>query len=47
MAVQGTDIELATLLAMWLSFSVSEIRGLKKSTSVKDRYITIVRFLLM
>jgi len=28
-AVKGTDIELPVLLAMWLSLSVSEIRGIK------------------
>jgi integrase len=38
--VKDTDIELPVLLAMWLSFSMSEIRGLKKS-SIKDGYITI------
>lgn len=40
-AVKGTNIELAALLAMWLSFTASEIRGLTKSESVKDGYITI------
>lgn len=29
--VRGTEIELPVLLAMWLSFSMSEVRGLKKS----------------
>lgn len=40
---EDTDIELPVLLAMWLSFSVSEIRGLTKSKSIsKDgNYITI------
>ena len=33
-AVQGTDIELPVLLAMWLSFSASEIAGLTKSGSL-------------
>ena len=32
--VKGTDIELAVLLAAWLSFSLSEIRGLTKSKSI-------------
>ena len=40
-AVQGTDIELPVLLAMWLSFTVSEIRGLTKSRSIDGDYITI------
>ena len=40
-AVKGTDIELACLLAMWLSFSMSEIRGLTKSKSIDGDYITI------
>lgn len=38
--VQGTEIELPVLLAMWLSFSMSEIRGIKRS-AVKDGYISI------
>ena len=40
-AVEGTDIELACLLALWLSFSMSEIRGLTKSNSIDGDYITI------
>lgn len=40
-AVEGTDIELACLLALWLSFSMSEIRGLTKSKSIDGDYITI------
>lgn len=40
-AIRGTDIELACLLAMWLSFSMSEIRGLTKSNSIEGDYITI------
>lgn len=39
--VRGTDIELAVLLAMWLSFSMSEIRGLTKSKSISGDYISI------
>ena len=35
------DIELAVLLAMWLSFTQSEIRGLTKSKSIDGDYITI------
>lgn len=41
-AIIGTDIELPCLLALWLSFSMSEIRGLMAS-DVKDGYITINR----
>ena len=40
-AVKGTSIELPCLLAMWLSFSESEIRGLTKSKSIDGDYITI------
>lgn len=40
-AVYGTDIELPVLLAMWLSFTMSEIRGLTKSNSINGDYITI------
>ena len=41
--VKGTDIELAVLLAAWLSFSISEIRGLTKSKSISadGNYIRI------
>ncbi|MDY4081191.1 MAG: site-specific integrase [Candidatus Metalachnospira sp.] len=39
--VKGTDIELPVLLAMWLSFSMSEIRGLTKSKSISNGYISI------
>lgn len=41
-AIVGTDIELPCLLAMWLSFSMSEIRGLTYG-DIKDGYITINR----
>lgn len=42
-AVKGTDIELPVLLAMWLSFTASEIAGLTKSESLLDdgKYIAI------
>ena len=40
-AVQGSCVELPCLLAMWLSFSESEIRGLTKSKSIDGDYITI------
>jgi len=39
-AVIGKDIELPALLAMWLSCSASEIRGIQVS-SIKDGYVTI------
>ena len=39
--VTGTDIELPVLLAMWLSFTMSEVRGLTKSKSIHGEYITI------
>ncbi|BBF41960.1 prophage LambdaBa04, site-specific recombinase, phage integrase family [Lachnospiraceae bacterium KM106-2] len=38
--VKDTEIELPVLLAMWLSFSMSEIRGLKRS-SINNGYISI------
>lgn len=39
--IRGTDIELPVLLAAWLSFSMSEVRGLTKSRSISGDYITI------
>lgn len=41
--VKGTDIELPVMLAMWLSFTESEILGLTKSKSISSdgNYITI------
>lgn len=39
--VKDTKIELPVMLAMWLSFSMSEIRGLTKSKSVDGDYLTI------
>lgn len=38
--IKGTDIELPCLLAMWLSFSMSEIRGFKCS-SIRDSRIYV------
>lgn len=40
-AVKGTDIELPVLLAMWLSLTVSEIRGLTKSKSIDGEFLTV------
>ena len=39
--VHGTNVELPVMLAMWLSFTVSEIRGLTKSKSIDGDYLTI------
>lgn len=39
--VKGTPIELPVLLAMWLSFTMSEIKGLTKSESIKGDYLYI------
>lgn len=41
-AVKGSDIELPCLLAMWLGMSMSEIRGLTKSKSVRGDKLYIV-----
>ncbi len=38
--VRDTEIELPVLLAMWLSFSMSEVRGLKKSF-ISNGHITV------
>lgn len=46
-AVKDTDIELPVLLAMWLSFTMSEIRGLTKSKSIDGEYITIREVLVV
>ncbi|WP_195522092.1 tyrosine-type recombinase/integrase [Hungatella hathewayi] len=39
--IRGTDIELPVLLAAWLSFSMSEVRGLTKSKSIRGNCIMI------
>lgn len=39
-AVKGTNIEIAVMLAMWLSLRMSEIRGLRYS-DINDGYLTI------
>lgn len=41
-AVKGTAIELPCLLAMWLTMSISEIRGLTKSKSIYNGQISIM-----
>ena len=47
--VKGTDTELAVLLAMWLSFSASEVIGLTKSKSISTDglYITVAEVIVM
>lgn len=40
--VRGTSIELPVLLSMWLSLTMSEIRGLTKSTSISNGQLSIV-----
>lgn len=40
-AVRGTEIELPCMLAIWLSYSLSEIRGIKISSISDDGYITV------
>lgn len=44
--VKGSPIELPVLLAMWLSFTISEIKGLTKSKSISGDYITIVEVMV-
>lgn len=39
-AIKGTDVELPCMLAMWLSLSISEIRGINVS-AIKDGILTI------
>lgn len=47
--VKGTEMELPVMLAMWLSFTASEILGLTKSKSIsKDgNYITVKEVLVL
>jgi integrase len=40
-AIKGTEIELPCLLAMWLSYSMSEVRGIRISSISADGYISI------
>lgn len=40
---KGSDIELPVLLAMWMTFSISEIRGLTKSGSIKGGMLYVDR----
>lgn len=41
-AVQGTPIELPCLFAMWMTFTISEIRGFTKSKSIRNGMISVV-----
>lgn len=41
--VKGTDIELPVLLAMWMSFTLSEILGMYKSKCIDGDYISVVQ----
>jgi hypothetical protein len=41
-AVKGTEIELPCLLAMWMTFTISEIRGFTKSKSIRNGQISVV-----
>lgn len=41
-ALKGTNIELPCLLAVWLSLSMSEIRGLTKSKSIQNGQLRVV-----
>lgn len=45
-AVKGTPIELPCLLAMWLTLSISEIRGLTKSKSLRGNQLSIVETII-
>jgi integrase len=44
-AVKDNPIELPAMLAVWLSFSMSEIRGIKKS-DIKDGVLTLKRVIV-
>lgn len=41
-AIKGSEIELPCLLAMWLGFTISEIRGFTKSKSISHGQISVV-----
>lgn len=45
--IKGTDMELPVLLAMWLSFTASEILGLTKSKSLKGNVLTITEVVVL
>lgn len=44
--IKGSEIELAVLLAAWLSFSMSEVRGLTKSKSLSGDYIRVAEVVI-
>lgn len=39
--IRGTEIELPVLLSMWLTLSMSEIKGLTKSKSIQGDYLIV------
>ena len=45
-AVKGTSVELPVLLAMWMTFTISEIRGFTKSKSIRNGQISVVETVL-
>lgn len=46
-AIKGNELELPVLLAAWLSFSMSEIRGLTKSKSISGDQIRIAEVVVV
>lgn len=46
-AIKGNELELPVLLAAWLSFSMSEIRGLTKSKSISGDHIRIAEVVVV
>lgn len=46
-AIKGTDIELPVLLAAWLSYSMSEVRGLTKSKSISGDYMRVAEVVVV
>ena len=46
-AIKDTELELPVLLAAWLSFSMSEIRGLTKSKSISGDHIRIAEVVVV
>ena len=41
--IKGTELELPAMLAMWLSLTASEMRGIRKSTDIKNGILTVRR----
>ena len=46
-AVKGTPVELPVLLSIWLSFTMSEIKGLTKSKSIHGDQISVVETVVL